>query len=146
MFMKYLKNFNDLIIENYNAKNEYIEEINDHIRDNDLEFFKNTILYGYENVYIIIATMYGYTEIVKILVKQFDVNQTTHNDRNAAYFTRNKPEILRILIDNGLDLEHKDDWDQTFFDIISVKTLEKIKDNKNIKNYLRNKKREKFNL
>jgi len=144
--MKYLMNFNELLSENNDYEIKYVEDINNHIRDNDIEFFENNYIEYYNNQYIIIATMYGYTEIVKILVENFDVNQTNHLSRTAAYYTNNNPEILTILLENGLNIESEDDDDEMFFKSVDDNTLNTLKDNKYIKDYLKKQTRNKFNL
>ena len=148
--MKYLMKFNDLLTENNNYEIKYAEDINNHIRDNDIEFFENNYIDNYieyyDNQYIIIATMYGYTEIVKILVENFDVNQTNHLSRTAAYYTNNKPEILKLLLENGLNIESEDDYGELFFEFVDDNTLNIVKDNKEIIKYLKKQTRNKFNL
>ena len=144
--MKYIKSFNKIIIEQEQYNDTYVKTINNHIRHNNIEFFKNNDILPYKNEYIIIATMYGYTEIVKYLVEIFDVNQTNNINRTAAYYTRKKPEILKILLENGLDIEHEDDYDEIFFKYIDIETLEKIKNIEIITKYLKSQKQKKFNL
>jgi ankyrin repeat protein len=144
--MIYLKNYNDLILENKEYEYDYVQKINNYIRKNDIKYFENHYISSYRNEYIIIATMYGYTEIVKLLLETFDVNQTNQLNRTAAYYTRNKPEILKLLIDNGLSIEHEDDYDELFFEYVDDDTLEKLKDNIHIKNYFKKQKQKKFNI
>ena len=144
--MKYLKKFNDLLVENEYNNYRYVDDINNHIRDNNIEFFENNYIENHDNQYIIIAAMYGYTDIVKILVENFDVNQTNHLSRTAAYYTNNKPEILKLLLDNGLNIENEDDYGEMFFEFVDNDTLKIVKDNKFIKNYLKKQTRNKFNL
>jgi len=143
--MKYLKNYNE-INENFNIN--YIENINNHIRDNDIEYFRNNNIEDYyQNEFIIIATMYGYKEIVELLIDDgIDVNQTNATSRTAAYYTNKHLDILEILLENGLDIDSEDDWEETFFSVISDKNLKKIKNNKYLRDYFKKKEVKKFKI
>jgi len=145
--MIYLKEYKN-ISENYSNSNNYIEEVRNHIRDNDIEYFKNNSIEDYEyNEFIIIATMYGYKEIIELLIEDgIDVNQTNNPSRTAAYYTNNHIDILELLLDNGLDVSKEDDWNETFLEILNDENLKKFKNNKHIKKYLRSKEVKKFKI
>jgi len=143
--MKYLINYKELN-ENYNSN--YIEEISNHIRDNDIDYFKINSIEDYEyNEFIIIATMYGYKEIVELLIDNgINVNQRNNIGRTAAYYTNKHIDILEILLKNGLDIDSKDDWDETFFNVVSDENLKKIKNNKYLRDYFKKKQVKKFKI
>ena len=146
--MKYIKKFSKILEQNDDFTNNYIEEVRNHIRDNDIEYFENNSIEDYEyNEFIVIATMYGRKEIVELLIDEgIDVNQTNNPSRTAAYYTDRYPDILEILLENGLDIDKEDDWDETFFSVISDKTLNKLKDNKYLREYFKKKNVKKFKI